>query len=488
MSVTSRSDTPWFDAEPREALRQSQELYQRLVEACPDSVVMSDLQGIVLFASRQTWQLLGLPPSEPLIGLRIADYVIEEDRPRLAANLTELIEAGERRSTQYTTLRPDGTRVPTETSSTLIRDAQGHPVSIIAIIRDATKRQAEEEALRQSRDELRAIYEGMFDGVFIVDIQSRQLVRANAAICRMLGYSKEELPRLTVSSLHPPEFVPTLLERLQGWSEGRHQGHFQSPMMRKDGSQFVADVVTNPIRYGQRPCIAAFVHDITQEKEAQEALERERRTLGHLLQASDHDRQMVAYDIHDGLAQQLAGAIMQFQIYDHLKDTDRDGAGKAHEAGVALLRQGHSETRRLISGLRPPILDEAGVLAAVSHLVNDQQLRTVANLEIQTKVTFDRLATVLENAIYRIVQEGLTNACKHSRSPRIRIRLTQRGDWLDIEVRDWGVGFAPKEAQRNRFGLEGVRERARLLGGTCTIRSKSGKGTSVLVKVPLVEW
>ena len=87
---------------------------------------------------------------------------------------------------------------------------------------------------------------------------------------------------------------------------------------------------------------------------------KEHRTLRHLLQSSDHERQLIAYEIHDGLAQQLAGAIMQFQTFNHLKDKKPKMAAKAYEAGMTMLRQGHVEARRLIAGVRPPILDEAG--------------------------------------------------------------------------------------------------------------------------------
>ena len=93
-----------------------------------------------------------------------------------------------------------------------------------------------------------------------------------------------------------------------------------------------------------------------------------------MLQASDHERQLIAYDIHDGLAQELAGAIMQFQIYDHAKEGDPDEAKKAFDGGVTLLRQSHFEARRLISGVRPPILDESGVMAAIAHLVHEPTL------------------------------------------------------------------------------------------------------------------
>jgi signal transduction histidine kinase len=93
----------------------------------------------------------------------------------------------------------------------------------------------------------------------------------------------------------------------------------------------------------------------------------------------------------------------------------------------------------------------------------------------------------LENAAYRIVQESLANACRHSKSNRVRVSLLQRGDRVRIEIRDWGAGFDPQTVQANRFGLEGIRQRARLLGGKCSIRSAPGKGTRITVELPVVE-
>jgi signal transduction histidine kinase len=86
----------------------------------------------------------------------------------------------------------------------------------------------------------------------------------------------------------------------------------------------------------------------------------------------------------------------------------------------------------------------------------------------------------------QIAQEGLTNACQHSKSEKVRVSLLQHGDEVRIEIRDWGTGFDPKAVPKNRFGLEGIRQRARLLGGKCSIRSRTGKGTWITVELPVV--
>ena len=237
---------------------------------------------------------------------------------------------------------------------------------------------------------------------------------------------------------------------------------------------------------GQLTEVQSVGRDITERKQAQEALENEHRTLKHLLQSSDHERQVIAYEIHDGLAQQLAGAIMQFDAYAHQKDSKPKLAAKAFDAGMTMLRQGHFEARRLISGVRPPILDEAGIVAAISHLVNEERRKKGPNIEYLANVTFDRLTPILENAIYRIVQEGLSNACEHSESKKVRVELVQQGDQVRIAVQDWGVGFNPNDIEEGHFGVAGIRVRARLLGGSAVITSEPGKGTRIVVELPIV--
>ena len=153
---------------------------------------------------------------------------------------------------------------------------------------------------------------------------------------------------------------------------------------------------------------------------------------------------------------------------------------------MTMVRQGHAETRRLIAGVRPPVLDEAGVVEAIGHLVNELRRQKGPQIEFLNIVHFDRLVPVLENTIYRICQEALTNACQHSKSDRVRVTLLQRKDQIRIEVQDWGVGFDTKNTPKNRYGLEGIRQRAKLLGGKCSVRSKPGQGTRVVVELPVV--
>jgi PAS domain S-box-containing protein len=351
------------------------------------------------------------------------------------------------------------------------------------------EQQRAEEALRASEERFRVTFEEAPVGI-VIGSGDGMIARANRAVCRMGGYTPEELVGRHVRDLtHPNDrnlSVPFVEKLLSGEIPSFT---LEKRYLRKDGQPFWAQATTAAIRGsdGKVAFALGIVEDITERKQAEEALHRERRTLEHMLQASDHERQLIAYDIHDGLAQELAGAIMQFQVYNQFKDTNADEAKKAYDGGVTLLRKGHAEARRLISGVRPPILDESGVMAAIAHLIHDPAFDHGPQIQLRSNVRFKRLASVVENVIYRIVQEGLSNARTHSESKKIEVSLVQRDDRLRIEIRDWGVGFDPKTVAEQRFGLEGIRERARLLGGKCRIQSKPCEGTSILVELPVVE-
>ncbi len=394
--------------------------------------------------------------------------------------------------------RLDGTDFPARV--TLSRMQVAGQTFLHAVVRDITQQKRAEEAMKVFKEAL----ETSTDAIGMSTPLGRHYYQ-NGAFDRLFGSIGEYPPDTLYVDKQVGEVVFGTIR-----SGGQWTGEVK--MYAADGR--ILDIhlraYANKDENGNIVSLVGIHNDITQRKRTEAALKkahddlerrvkertaelsaanaqlrRERQTLEHMLRASDHERQLIAYDIHDGLAQELAGAIMQFQLYEQQKDTQPQDARKAFDGGVALLRQGHSEARRLISGVRPPILDESGVVAAIAHLVHDPAFEHGPKVEFRSRVTFSRLAPVAENVIYRIVQEALSNARQHSQSTRIVVSIVQRGDRLRIEIRDEGVGFDPQNVSENRFGLEGIRERARLMGGKCSIRSKPGGGTAVIVQLPL---
>jgi len=205
-----------------------------------------------------------------------------------------------------------------------------------------------------------------------------------------------------------------------------------------------------------------------------------------LLELQDRDRQMVSYEIHDGLVQQLAAAIMQLEMFGRLAGRSDNEVWQTFETGLQRLNECMREARQLINGLRSPVMDELGVVAAIEDLISQNSNHNKPKIDFVHHLDRERLAPSLESVIFRIVQESLTNARRYSQSDRLLIKLTQRDDYIRIEVQDWGIGFNPKNVGDGHFGLEGIQERARLFGGSATIKSALNKGTRIMVQLPLV--
>lgn len=212
----------------------------------------------------------------------------------------------------------------------------------------------------------------------------------------------------------------------------------------------------------------------------------ERQTLQGALRASDHERRLAAYELHDGVSQQLLGAKLLFESHRRSLGSAFPHTGTDYELGMAALLRAAAEIRNLMSGRRTPVLDREGLVAAIAELAT--QLGSVPGapaIEFYHAVRFVRLEPILENSLFRIAQEGLNNACRHSGSDAVRVRLVQEADTLSLEVQDWGSGFDPAAIRLDRFGLESLRERSQLLAGQLRIESRPNQGTRICARFPL---
>lgn len=217
---------------------------------------------------------------------------------------------------------------------------------------------------------------------------------------------------------------------------------------------------------------------------AEQPLENEHARLRQLLSLHERDRQLLAYEIHDGLTQYITGAAWQFESFRELQQRDPEGAWQVFEAGLKLLRRSMEESRRLINGLRPAVLQQQGLVAAVEQLIQESEEQGDPEISLSCDLPLKRWPAALESSICRVVQECLTNARRHSQSRRACVRLDQQGDRIRVDIQDWGVGFALHSVGPDRCGLSGIRERAAAFGGRAVIDSAPGRGTRIYVEFP----
>lgn len=368
-----------------------------------------------------------------------------------------------------------------------LRDSDSRIVGCIGICQDVTARKRAEEALRESEQRYRAIVEETTEMIarFTPELI---LTYVNEAYCRFVGSTREKLVGKNLLCFVAEEHQTLTQTRLAQIRAERpicqNEELLTTPTGEVRWVHWVNRALVDPA--GRVVEIQSAGRDITEQKAAEAQIQEDRENLEHLLNLYDQDRQLISYEIHDGLAQYLTGAQMQFDVARQLRDTDPEAAQRAGDVGQSLLAKSLQEARRLIRDLRPPVLEEAGAVAAIERLVHERREETGIRITFAHRADFPRLAAPLENAIFRIAQESVTNVIRHSQSDQCEIRLKLQGDQVHLEIQDRGVGFDPHSPRPGRFGLKGIQERAGLLGGKATIDSTPGQGARVVVVVPVL--
>lgn len=466
-------------------------IFRRFAEASGRGFGMANLDGRITYVNPTLCRMCGEEKREDIIGKHVATYLPKGFGPKWNEELVPAVLQHGSWHSEERVLSRNGSSTPVLLNSSLIRDENGKPLRVALALADISELKKTEEALRRSEERFELAARGAGVGIWDWDIRAGK-VYYSPRWKKLFGYEENEIGDEVedwARLLHPDEreWIIKLQEDFLAGTSPTVSAEYR--LRHKDGSFRWIEAHAIVVRDEQgRACRFVGSHgDITDRKRAEEALERERQSLWRMLQASDHERRIISYEIHDELAQYLAGAVMQFQSYDALRESSPDEATKAYQTAVALVRQSHTEARRLISEVRPPVIDEIGLETAISHLVHEQRRLGGPHIELHSNVQFERLASILENALYRVAQEALAIACKHSRSKKVTVSLTQEGQEAYLKVQDWGVGFDPEAVRAGHFGLEGIRQRVRLLGGRLTIESTPGSGTVIQVVVPILE-
>lgn len=475
------------EVDQRRRTERELEIFKRFAEASGQGFGIADLRGVIEYVNPAMWQMAGEESAAAMVGRHFRDYSpLDAHRQADEEVVPAVLQQG-----QWVGERPlltrQGTVLPTLSNAFLLRDDAGRPLRLAMVLADLSERKRAEAELAESEAKYRQLIETTGTGYVILD-EECCVLDANPEFVRLTGrQTLDEIRGHNVLEWTTPRDRDRAIVEIQKCLSRLHARQVEIGHLQPDGTILPVDINATCIdtREGRR--IVGLCRDITERHQARQALERERQTLWHMLQASDHERQVIAYEIHDGLTQLLTGAMMQYQAYEHLKDGQPDKAAMAYAMGGEMLQMAHAEARRLISGVRPPVLDEAGLETAIAHLVHDRRAAREPKVEYQSDVEFDRLPRILENALYRIAQEALANACKHSGTQRVAVQLTQNAATIRLQVEDWGDGFDPATVPEGHFGLEGIRERVRLLGGQLQIDSAPGRGTRLRVEVPLLE-
>lgn len=370
------------------------------------------------------------------------------------------------------------------------RDASGAIIGALAFGRDITEQKAAARLLHAREQAIRAVVENSPDIIARYDNQCRRIY-INPAMQMQFGLSNEEILGKTPQDFSTIADIPAYMQRIRRVFDEAKESHMELSFRDAEGRErwghmrLVPEFGTD----GAVLSVLAITRDMTERKLAERELEASRAQLrglaAHREQVREEERKYIAREVHDELGQILTGLQLNVLVLGRKFAVDSEPLQAHLQETIALTDKALEVARNVASALRPAALD-MGIASALEWLAE----RFSSNTGIRCKLHIEDFDMQLEEhyaiALFRIVQESLTNVSRHAMADCVDIAFGMVGDDYLLKVRDNGTGFDPHARKADSFGLVGIQERALLLGGTVSINSHPGFGTEIVVSIPSI--
>jgi two-component system, NarL family, sensor histidine kinase UhpB len=455
-----------------------------------NGIIQSAMDGIITVDERQDIVIFN-PAAEAMFGCAAADvlgtpleqFIPSRFRERHRADVGRFGETGvtTRRmagQSEITGLRANGEEFPLEAS--ISQAVVGGKKLYTVILRDITHRKRAESALKDIAERYQRLVELVPNAIWVE--REERIAFVNRACVQILGAEsdKQLLGRSPLELIHP-EFHPLVVTRRARLLEGPESEPFaEKKIVRLDGE--VRDVeITEASFYDEgQLCVLAVFRDVTERKQAARELEESREQLRRLstaLQAvREEEKTRIARELHDELGQSLTGLKMDLaQLSSQLRPEQADALDRATVASV----------RRIATELRPLMLDDLGLVPTIEWLVHDFSQRSGVAVELHLPSSDFDVGTDVSTAVFRVLQESLTNVARHANASRVAVVLRGSDHDVELQVQDNGKGISPAAAVGTKtLGVLGMRERAAMLGGKLILESEPSVGTSIVMTIP----
>ena len=478
------------------ALQNVEAKVESVVESAMDAIIAVDeMQRIVLFnaAAEKVFQW----PREAMLGQPLDRLIPERLRAAHAGHIAKFAATGvtSRRmgvKTVLLGLRANQEEFPLEAS--ISQHGENGRKFFTVILRDVTERTRVEELLSRDESRLRGILDSAMDAIITVD-DSEHVVLFNAAAEAVFGCSRNDALGAPLTWFIPERFRANHSAHIRRFSEGgivsrRMSGQRIVAGLRRNGEEFPIEASISKHSEQGKSYFTVILRDVTDRIDADTALRRSKEELHEMAAAvssvREQEKSRVARELHDELAQALTALKMDVAWLKERTPADQQPALAKLESMQNMLDATVKATRRISSDLRPLMLDDLGLIPAAEWLVNN----FVQRHGIHCRFTADPPDLDLQDphatAIFRIMQESLTNVARHAHASHVDITLDGANGEITLRVRDDGCGFAPTDPRKpNSFGLVGLRERVYLLDGEITVDTAPGKGATIEVRIPM---
>lgn len=468
-----------------------------ILQSATDAMLIADQEGTIVLANPPAEKMFGYAsgelqgnPVESLLPDRFQhSHVSQREgyaaQPRARSMGSGMELFGKHRS---------GEEFPVEVTLSPLQTESGVSL-VMATVHDITRRKLAEAALQESEARMRAIFDTAVDA--IVTIDERGIIdRINHAAERVFGYLETEVTGKNVTMLMPSpyrEMHDGYLTHYRETGEKRIIGIGREVTgQRKNGTTFPMELSVAEMRFGDRRMFTGMVRDISERKHAEEALRQSqlelRRLSAHQEQLKEQERKRIAQEIHDELGALLTGIKAYVSV-------SIDRATKAGAEADPLLVETASladtaikAVRRVITDLRPSVLDQLGVWAALEWYAD--QIEDRSGLDCICSIDASALEVELDHErstmLFRVVQEALTNVVRHAEASSVSVEAKCKDGFITVRIEDDGKGIdTDRLLNRDSWGLLGMYERSHHFGGDLRITGTPGQGTQVVLRLPL---
>lgn len=453
------------------------------VQGASDAISICDLDGKAIFINHAFAQMFGLTLEEiNAMGGTAAAL----NHPTLTQIACPLAKQGQGWSGRLEfDIRGKGKRTVFFRSGPAFNEKQAL-VGVLAIITDIT------EQLRSTRmnEWLVRILDDTLEEIYIFDAETLRFVRVNRGACANLGYTAEELHALRAFDLKPlmsREEFEAVIAPLRRGEAGHIQ--FKTIHQRKDGSTYPVEARLKLFQAATGQVFCGIVQDISTRQAVERELVQSRDALrkfsAHLQQAREEEKSKIAREIHDELGGTLTALKMDAYWLSSKLTTEQVALQQKTQTMLVSIDAAVHATRRIVTELRPTILDDLGLAAAMQWQAREFELRT----GIACNIIFPSAEPVLDDtraiALFRILQEALTNIAKHARAKEVAVCYESSDEAVTLIIRDDGCGIsADAMSHADSHGIRGMMERAQYLNGEVRVTAGPSKGTVVSVCLP----
>ena len=471
-----------------EKIAASNKRFEFIAKTTNDALWDLDLITNETIANERHQQLYGLTLNDPPPGFETwIQSIHPDDRERVLKSYNEAMESTENSWVcEYRFMDYKKELKYIFDRSYILRNTNGKAERIIGSMMDVTEQRQAELAMLKSEEKYRMLVEQATDGIFIAD-QTGKFEIVNTAGLKLSQYSLEELKNMTIYDLADPEDLkanPFHFEEMKLEKGSR----IERKLKRKDGT--VIDIEVNA-KFLSDMRFLVFIRDISGRKAAEAELNASykaiRKLTSYLQNVREDERTNIAREIHDELGQALTVLKMDFSwVNKKISHIAEEPVLRRLEDILVMLNETVNTVRRISSDLRPSLLDDLGLAAAIEWQLSEFEKRSgiVVKFESAELKAPSNINKTVSTAFFRILQESLTNIGRHSGAKNIDVILELNEDYIELSIKDNGVGFDVENMNKRTLGLLGMKERAKMIGGDYEIKSIIGQGTIITVRAP----